>query len=78
MKKFLRLVFIFGAFFLFNTTNVFAADVWDGTIDISWYDGAQNSFTISTAEELAGLAKLVNEEGVTFNENQLFLQKILT
>ena len=25
MKKFLRLMFIFGAFFLFNTTNVFAA-----------------------------------------------------
>lgn len=73
MKKFLRLVFIFGAFFLFNTTNVFAADVWDGTIDISWYDGAQNSFTISTAEEFAGLAKLVNEEGVTFNEKSIVL-----
>jgi len=45
-------------------TIVFAekaeTDVWDGTIDTSWYNETDNEFTISTAEEWAGLAYLVN------------------
>ena len=37
--------------------------VWDGSIDVSWYENNswETSFTITTAEQLAGLAKLVNE-----------------
>lgn len=36
--------------------------VWDGTTDTEWYgDGSASEFTINTAEELAGLAELVNE-----------------
>ncbi len=37
-------------------------NVWNGTADTAWYDSAnpQSSYTISTAEELAGLASLVN------------------
>lgn len=34
---------------------------WDGTADTSWYNEEATEFTISTAEALAGLAKLVNE-----------------
>ena len=32
--------------------------VWDGTADVSWYNEGQTEFTITTAEELAGLAQL--------------------
>ena len=36
------------------------ADVWDGTVDTSWYVSNQTEFTLYTAEQLAGLAQLVN------------------
>ncbi len=35
-----------------------AADLWDGTADTSWYNDTDTEFTLSTAEELAGLALL--------------------
>jgi hypothetical protein len=43
-----------------------AQTVWDGTADITWYDATQTSFDISTPEQLAGLAQLVNT-GTSFN-----------
>lgn len=45
---------------LLNAEN--AADVWDGTDDTSWYENNKGTteFSIGTAAELAGLAKLVN------------------
>ena len=36
-------------------------DIWDGTIDTSWYNSEEKEFHISTPEELAGLAELVND-----------------
>lgn len=36
------------------------ADSWDGTADTSWYSSEADTFSINTAEELAGLAELVN------------------
>lgn len=38
------------------------ADVWDGTVDTSWYDAAnpQTEYILTTAEQFAGLAYLVN------------------
>lgn len=33
---------------------------WDGTSDTSWYSDSRASFTITTPEQLAGLAELVN------------------
>lgn len=36
------------------------ADNWDGTADTSWYDSKADSFSIDSAEALAGLAELVN------------------
>ena len=48
-----------------------AQTIWDGTADISWYDASETSFDISTPEQLAGLASLVNTgtsfSGVTLN-----------
>ena len=43
-----------------------AQTVWDGTADISWYDASQSTFDISTPEQLAGVAQLVNS-GTSFN-----------
>jgi len=42
-------------------------DTWDGTADTSWYSANPTAaeFTLSTAEQLAAFAKLV-DEGVTF------------
>lgn len=37
-----------------------AQNVWNGTCDYSWYNSADTEFYIYTAEELAGLAALVN------------------
>ncbi len=35
-------------------------DKWDGTSDTSWYNEEDDEFVITTAEQLAGLAELVN------------------
>ena len=35
---------------------------WIDSADESWYDENQTEFTISTEEQLAGLAKLVNDD----------------
>ena len=39
-----------------------AVDTWDGSVDTAWYNNhtGDTEFSISTAEELAGLAQLVN------------------
>ena len=53
-------------------------DVWDGTTkDESWYDASKDEFTISTAAELAGLAKLVNE-GNNFSGKTIKLTQDIT
>lgn len=50
-------------------------EVWDGSIDTSWYaDNKKDTYEISTASELAGLAKLVNE-GTSFTSKTLILKK---
>ena len=41
------------------------ADAWDGTADTSWYNDEDTEFVITTAEQLAGLAELV-DGGNTF------------
>ena len=38
---------------------------WDGTADTSWYDESQSEFHLTTAEQLAGLAQLVNDRAAT-------------
>ena len=54
-------------------TQVQAQNVWDGTADITWYDASQNSFDISTPEQLAGVAQLMTNQTTTFNGKTLNL-----
>ena len=49
------------------------ADVWDGTVDTTWYNTTDTTFTLSTAEEFVGLAKLANE-GNTFSKKTIELE----
>ena len=42
-----------------------SGDPWDGTADTTWYNETDSEFTLTTAEQLAGLAELVAGE-VTF------------
>ena len=46
-----------------------SADTWDGTADTNWYDGHETDtkYLITTAEQLAGLAQLVNADPGTTN-----------
>ena len=52
---------------LLNAEN--AADAWNGTTDTSWYENNKDAteFSIGTAAELAGLAKLVNDGTAEFS-----------
>jgi hypothetical protein len=54
---------------------VFGQTPWNGTVDTSWYDTRQTTFTITTAEQLAGLAELVNRENNprSFSGTTIFL-----
>ena len=36
------------------------ASVWNGKTDVAWHSESETEFTITTAEQLAGLAELVN------------------
>ena len=51
-----------------------AIDTWDGTADTSWYDANPNAetFTLDSAEDLAGLAQLV-DQGNTFAGATIYL-----
>ena len=40
-------------------------DLWDGSVDTTWYNDTDTEFTLTTAEQLAGLAELV-DGGNTF------------
>ena len=42
-----------------------AEDDWDGTVDTTWYNDVDTEFVLTTAEQLAGLAQLV-DDGNTF------------
>ena len=47
------------------TVEYFSTTRRDGAVDISWYNDTDREFTLTTARQLAGLAKLV-KENVTF------------
>jgi len=44
-----------------SINNSGGSDIWDGRINTTWYDNSKKEFTITTAQQLAGLAKLVND-----------------
>ena len=52
------------------------ADVWDGTADTSWYNTTDKTFTLSTAEELAGLSVL-SANGNTFSGKTIVLDSCI-
>ncbi|MBR4135858.1 MAG: fibronectin type III domain-containing protein [Bacteroidales bacterium] len=65
MKK---LLFLLGLMSLLAfTIETQAQTVWNGTADVSWYNASQTSFNITTPEQLAGVAQLVNNGTTTFN-----------
>jgi hypothetical protein len=46
--------------------------IWNGKADTAWYNDSQTEFTITTPEQLAGLAKLV-EGGNDFYDKTIKL-----
>ncbi len=74
MKKLLSYSIIF--MLAFTKIAVQAQVIWDGTSDISWYQNGQTTFRISTPEQLAGVAELVNS-GVTFSGCTLHLANFI-
>ncbi|MBE6973671.1 MAG: hypothetical protein E7440_07340 [Ruminococcaceae bacterium] len=42
------------------------AAAWNGRVDTDWYNASETEFVLSSADELAGLAKLVNSSTDTF------------
>lgn len=70
-RKLLSLVLSFALYLTLLPGTALAADdkadTWDGTADISWYDESESEYHISTAEQLAGLAQLVNADPGTTN-----------
>jgi len=60
MKK--QLLLAFCSAILCLAQSVWAQKIWDGKIDTEWYwdNASQAEFTITTAEQLAGFAQLVN------------------
>lgn len=44
----------------------FSATRWDGAVDLSWYNGTDTEFTLTTPAQLAGLAALVNSNTADF------------
>ena len=60
MKKLVKIVILAA---LIAAVNISAQNVWNGTGDENWYwnNPSQDEFTITTAEQLAGLAQMVND-----------------
>ena len=56
-----------------------SVDNWDGTADTSWYTNAPDAseYHISTAEQLAGLAQLVNADTDRFVGKNFYLDNDL-
>lgn len=51
-----------------------APKIWDGTADVSWFgDTSAQQYNLTTAEQLAGLAKIVNEGVSTFKGKKITL-----
>ena len=83
-KKFLSLLLVLCFVMAFGSITALAAegqttDIWDGTADTSWYTGheTENEYHITTAEQLAGLAQLINTGTITFEGKTVYLDNDL-
>ena len=83
-KRIGSLLLILALCFTLLPTAAFAADstdAWDGTADTSWYFGHETDteYHFTTAEQLAGLAQLVNDKtaSVSFEGKTIYLDNDL-
>ncbi len=83
MKKIVALFMVTMLLVMMTPISAFAgtsvSDTWDGSIDTAWYeaDPASLVFEINTAEELAGLAKIVDDKTDSFTGRTIILMKHL-
>ena len=51
-------------------------DAWDGTVDTSWYTAAPDAteYHITTAEQLAGMAVLLDQDMYSFRDKTIYLE----
>ncbi|QJD84595.1 S-layer homology domain-containing protein [Cohnella herbarum] len=69
-KKTISLLLVLSLFIsLLATPQQSSAASWDSNADISWYNPSYQTFTINSAANLAGLAKLVNNGTDDFQGN---------
>ena len=52
---------IIGALFICSVSAFAAPTPWNGTADVSWFESSAQAYNLINAEQLAGLAKLVND-----------------
>lgn len=79
-KKLLSLLLALCLVMALVPMTAFAAgttDSWDGTADTSWYDENETEFHLRTAEQLAGMAKLVNDDTAYFKDKTVYLDNDL-
>ena len=79
-KRIGSLLLILALCFTLLPSAAFAAetmDTWDGTADTSWYDENQTEFHLQTAKQLAGMAKLVNDDTANFKDKTVYLDNDL-
>ena len=69
-------VAFFLALIIFLASAANAAN-WIDSADVSWYDEGKAKFDLTTGEQLAGLAKLVND-GNTFQDKTVRLDTDLS
>ena len=79
-KKLLSLLLALCLVMALVPMTAFAAetmDTWDGTADTSWYDEEKTEFYLQTAEQLAGMAKLINDDTAYFKDKTVYLDNDL-
>ena len=79
-KRIGSLLLILALCFTLLPSAAFAAetmDTWDGTADTSWYDENETKFHLKTAKQLAGMAKLINDDRANFKDKTIYLENDL-
>ena len=79
-KKLLSLLLALCLVMALVPMTAFAAetmDTWDGTADTSWYDEEKTEFYLQTAEQLAGMAKIINDDMANFKDKTVYLENDL-
>lgn len=49
----------------------FSTTRWDGAVDLSWYNGTDTEFTLTTPAQLAGVAELMNSNTTDFADKTI-------